>query len=136
MTRWLNETCPTCGDKKEMYNKPVCFKCEKPEVKQISVIDFGAACRRVEVKYGFNEHPLEGPNRKLWELLTEYGWNHNNEAWCWIPLVGMIDEPGAWGPDFGTQAYSDQYEEVIKFIEALIEEFDLRNQEIYWHISY
>ena len=126
-----DEICESCGVKKQMYYRPWCPLCEKPEVKYSPTLNFLQAQYHIDRKiYGETDSNIDPPGkREVWLKLCDQGWI-SNDVTTYLPLVEAAEGDGSIG---------DLSDEALKYLQALVTEFELddpKNNNIQYEISW
>lgn len=117
LTRQGKNICPNCGNPKEMYYKPWCRHCEKPELETVSRLNFIQSLRWMEA------HGRPGIRDRLWDYFSDEISNDSNFTLCF--------------PDEDEKEYmiEDGYQEVWDDLQALQSEFGLKKS-VLMHVSW
>ena len=89
----IMELCEHCGNEKEMYYKPWCPRCEKPDVRGGQVLNLIQALRYIEV----NGYP--GFKQRVWRNLLDLELIRNDSMFM-LELPTDEDERSAYDVDW------------------------------------
>lgn len=79
------EKCKGCGHEMEMYYRPWCPRCDKPEKKTVETLNLVQALRHIEVITGDN-HSLTGFKSRIWRYFCDSDWMKGNDSFFhWSP---------------------------------------------------
>jgi len=87
------KTCKICGQETQIYYKPWCPKCEKPEIQMIPQLNFIQCLKYLEA------NGEKGIEERLWDYFSDYF--HNDSSFS-MPLP-----PEVTPEDYSEQCYKD-----------------------------
>ena len=129
MTRWIEERCDNCGNQKEMYYAPWCSLCEMPQPKTITTLNLLQCFRFIDRNFFgcLDDNVRLSAREEVWQVISEWS-GFSNDSTVYLPLVEALDPV--------ENSLGDLSDEAIKYIQVLVNTFDLDTREVQWEVSW
>ncbi len=128
--------CPTCNAEMEMYYRPWCPLCDRPEVEERKTLNLIQVCRHLVRKHDLDEDQSKGHYRCLWLILCDSNYV-NNDTFAQIDFPTWYFERCETNDDEDDEDYN--VERGFELMKLIIDDYDLDNEEgsrILWEISW
>ena len=152
MGHLVDEKCDKCGEQKEMYYRTWCPLCERPEAKQVPVLNFLKVVYHLERKYPDrlvtdkqewasrnDEVPLKSHKDSLWHLISDRLRNDCYVAFAFKSWAQECDEPDEDGRIMsydGSIDYTPGFELMQLIVDEFDDEVDGDFDQVLWEISW
>ena len=152
MTRYLDETCDNCGERKEMYYVPWCPLCEKPETKVRPTLNFLQVVYHLQRKYPDklvtheqawesrnSDNPLACHKDVPWDLMCD---RIRNDVYVGLAFKSWYEEN--YEPDEDGRCMSwdgvKDYAAGFELMKLIVDEFEDQVEgdfdEVLWEVSW
>lgn len=93
LTRQGHNICKGCGQPKEMYYKPWCPRCEKPQIEHVPTLNLLQVLRHLEARFP----EAQGIKDGVWEGLIELDIIRGNDTtFGWVANDEYMQADNAW----------------------------------------
>jgi len=144
--------CKECGGALDMYYRPWCPICERPEVKAVPTLNFLKVVKHLEAKYPDRlvteeqqwasrdtDTPLVSHKRALWSLLCDRIRNDVYVALAFKSWYQECDEPDEEGRIMSYDG-SEDYTPGFELMKLIVDEFEDQVEgdfdQVLWEVSW